>query len=646
MTSNDAKTEKLQLQLNELQLKYDILKSAADREICDLRQSIESLRTMINATDESVYLFSADGILLVMNDIAVKSLDGVSGQWVGKSIFEVLPADVAASMRPFIERVISAGEPVDYTEMKNGRWIMSHIYPVPDEQGKVARLVIFSRDVTESIQAKELVQQTRHNYETFFNTVDDFLWVLDLQGNIIFTNGTVIERLEYSQEELSGKSILMVHPAERRSEAGRIVGEMLIGKTSHCPVPIVTKSGIQIPVETRVSYGSWDGNPVIYGVSKDISKIKLSEEKFSKVFYLNPSACGLSDLSDSKYIEVNDAFCALLGFEKDEVIGKTAPELNILSTESIHAILLNADENGNVTEVHAKLKTKNGETRDVLLSSENIHVQDKIYRFTVVHDITENIKAGKEIRALNQTLEQKVKERTEELETINKKLAFHLGEIEQLTYIAAHDLSEPLVTLTNFTQLIHEEYAGKLDEEGNKSIDFIYYSATRMKSLVKGILDYSRLGKESILSSVDCHKIACEVLIYLKDSITVSSAKINLNQLPVVNGFETEIILLFQNLINNAIKFRKKGIFPEINISAKLLDNEWHFTVEDNGIGINEHDREKVFVIFKRMVKRDEYEGTGIGLAHCKKIVELHGGRIWVESNYNGGSAFNFTIPA
>jgi len=247
--------------------------------------------------------------------------------------------------------------------------------------------------VAENKQEDVLLQQTRKNYETFFNTINDFLFVLDEQGNIIHTNSTVTDRLGYTQEELSGLSVLMVHPPERREEAGRIVGEMLSGVSKVCPIPIVTKSGIQIPVETRVSHGFWDGKPVIFGVTKDISKVKLSEEKFSKVFYLNPSACGLSDLDTGKYLEVNDQFYTLLGFDKNEVIGKTAIELGILTQEAINAVRLNADSNGNITNVKADLKTRNGDIKHVLLSAENIIVQDKKYRYTIVHDITEHKQA-------------------------------------------------------------------------------------------------------------------------------------------------------------------------------------------------------------------------------------------------------------
>jgi len=247
----------------------------------------------------------------------------------------------------------------------------------------------FIMDVTERKKAEALVEQTRQNYEGFFNTIDEFLFVLDEQGNIIHANSTVYDRLGYTRDELFGKSVLMVHLPDRRDEAGRIIGEMLMGAAQFCPIPVQTKSGVQIPVETRVTRGFWNGKPVIFGVTKDISQVRLSEEKFSKLFHINPSACGLSDLETRQYIEVNEVFSKLFGFEKSEVIGKTALELGILTPESSNAIQLHADSNGRIFNVEANLKAKNDEIKHVMLSAENIYVQDKKYRFTVVYDITE-----------------------------------------------------------------------------------------------------------------------------------------------------------------------------------------------------------------------------------------------------------------
>ncbi|MEI7502624.1 MAG: PAS domain S-box protein, partial [Paludibacter sp.] len=276
-------------------------------------------------------------------------------------------------------------------------WIESKFTVQIDDSNEVFIIINF-RDITEQRKANEELSQNRLNYETFFNTIDAFLFVLDVQGNIIHTNNTVNDRLLYSKEELLGKSVLEVHPADRREEAGKIVGEMLSGHAETCPVPIVTKSGVQIPVETRVTHGFWNGEPVIFGVTKDVSKVKLSEEKFSKVFHVNPSACGLTDMETHKYVEVNEAFYNMFGFENDEVLGKTASELSIISSETIQNIEAYSNESGSIYNVEAELRTKNGDIIHALLSAENINVQNKSYRFTVVQDITKRKLAEKNLR--------------------------------------------------------------------------------------------------------------------------------------------------------------------------------------------------------------------------------------------------------
>ena len=265
-----------------------------------------------------------------------------------------------------------------------------------DNDSEINGLRVWSNMLTSLMNNQRIevfLDQTRQNYETFFNTIDDFLFVLDEQGNIIHTNTTVIDRLGYTRKELLGKSVLMIHPPKRRDEVGRIAGEILNGAADFCSVPLITKSGIQIFVETKVSQGVWDGKPAIFRVSKDISQIKLSEEKFSKIFYLNPSACSLSDLVTGEHIEVNEAFCNLLGFDKNEVIGKTPVEFGVLTLESLNTLYLKINASEKVSNLEANLIAKNGDVKHVLLSAENIYIQDKKCRFTVVHDITDRIQA-------------------------------------------------------------------------------------------------------------------------------------------------------------------------------------------------------------------------------------------------------------
>jgi len=173
---------------------------------------------------------------------------------------------------------------------------------------------------------------------------------------------------------------------------------------------------------------------------------------------------------------------------------------------------------------------------------------------------------------------------------------------------------------------------------------YISDAATRMRFLIKGLLDYSRIGREGEVTAIDLNELLVEIQDNVAFHISKTNTIINVDDLPVINGYRSELALLFQNLISNAIKFRKKNIPPQIKITVQKELGQWRFSVEDNGISIPNEHKEKIFKIYQRLHNRSEYEGSGIGLAHCQKIVELHGGKIWVDSKHKVGSTFYFTI--
>jgi len=231
------------------------------------------------------------------------------------------------------------------------------------------------------------------------------------------------------------------------------------------------------------------------------------------------------------------------------------------------------------------------------------------------------------------------------LEIKNIELERKNKELEQFAYVASHDLQEPLRTTSSFAELLQRQYQGKLDEKADKYLAFITQSSDRMKVLIKDLLDYSRIGHKNEFSLVDCNLILQEVLADLNTAIKESKAEIEVDCLPVIRGYPTEIKQLFQNLVMNAIKFCKADVIPQIKITVLEKHGFWEFICKDNGIGIEEQHKERIFIIFQRLHTRTEYQGSGIGLSHCKKIVELHGGKIWVESVPGEGSTFNFTMP-
>jgi two-component system, chemotaxis family, sensor kinase Cph1 len=232
-----------------------------------------------------------------------------------------------------------------------------------------------------------------------------------------------------------------------------------------------------------------------------------------------------------------------------------------------------------------------------------------------------------------------------ELKTAEEKLKRSNAELEQFAYSASHDLREPLRTIASFLQLLEKRYRGRLDEKADEYIDFVVDSAHRMGKLLDDLVEFSRLDwKPGRMKAVDC-SVALEKAIYdLGTAIEESGAQLTYDPLPTVVADESRISRLFQNLVANAIKFRGKGK-SRIHVSAKKKENEWVFSVRDEGIGLDPKFAERIFVVFQRLHTREEYEGTGMGLAMCKKIVKLHGGRIWVESAPGQGATFYFTLP-
>ena len=237
------------------------------------------------------------------------------------------------------------------------------------------------------------------------------------------------------------------------------------------------------------------------------------------------------------------------------------------------------------------------------------------------------------------------KELREENRRTQDELARSNRDLEQFAYVASHDLQEPLRMVATYTQLLAERYQGKLDENADKYIHYAVDGALRMQTLVKDLLAFSRVGrKQEPVRDTDCNLVLRSVIANLKSFIQESGARIIYDTLPVLVAAESELVQLFQNLISNAIKFRSAKP-PEIHITASPRKKEWVFTVEDNGIGIAPQHVDDIFVIFKRLHTREEYPGSGIGLAICKKIVEHNQGRIWVESQPGHGSRFQFSWP-
>ena len=334
---------------------------------------------------------------------------------------------------------------------------------------------------------------------------------------------------------------------------------------------------------------------------------------------------------DLKVLSANRSFYSTFEVTPDETVGNLIYDIgnrqwDIPSLRTLLEEILPKNTQFNNYEVSHKFQTIG--QKIMLLNARQIY-QEVIGTpiiLLAIEDITERKRA-----------EEKLKQTLEELERSNKDL-------EQFAYAASHDLQEPLRTVSNFSQLLAKRYKGELDAKADQFIGFIVDGATRMQEMIDNLLAYSRVStRAKPFEPTNCETLFDQALANVKMAIEESGAVVTHDPLPTVMADASQLVQLFQNLLSNAIKFRKEK--PRIIVSAVQRGNEWLFSVEDNGIGIAPEFMEHIFKMFQREHTSAEYPGTGVGLAICKKIVERHGGRIWVESQTGKGSTFYFTIP-
>jgi signal transduction histidine kinase len=255
----------------------------------------------------------------------------------------------------------------------------------------------------------------------------------------------------------------------------------------------------------------------------------------------------------------------------------------------------------------------------------------------------------RKVEEVNAELRREVIDRSAAERALREKtdaLARSNSELEQFAYVASHDLQEPLRMVSSYVQLFEKRYAGIVDAQAKKYVDYAVEGAKRMQALIGGLLEFSRVGRiDEPFASVDTGAALGQALLNLRSAIEEGHATVTHGPLPTVTGHAGRLAQVFQNLIGNALKFRRPDVAPAVHVSAVPGERDWVFAVRDNGIGIGGEYLDRIFVIFQRLHTRAEYPGTGIGLSICKKVIEHHGGRIWVESKPGGGATFHFTLP-
>lgn len=571
--------------------------------------------------------------------------------------------------------------------------------PVYDQKIMISTVI----DETEKIQAEKALQLSNERFLYATKAVSDAIWDWDIEAGTVFWGSGYESLFGYQSDQMYVSDDLWetkVHPDDKASilesiekarkdpKADKWKGEYRFLKAN---------GDYAYVLENTVILRNGKGEPVrMIGALQDITERKKSEEALiNKTRYLETISNVVEDLlmyndwetvlheslkTIAEAIHVDRVYF-LKNFTDpttqelyarqvyEWVRSGISPQIDNPNCQKIQLSLFPDFLNEVYRKSHFAILTSqiSGEFKQILEEQDiksalqiPIFIKENLFGYIGLDDCSiERIWTAEEISFL-QTIttnigvaiekaefEKSLKKLNKELKASNKNLELSNSELEQFAYVASHDLQEPLRMITSFLALIERKYQDKLDEKGKQYIHFATDGAKRMRDIILDLLEFSRVGRVGNLESApfDVEELIQEIQGLLKVQIQSSKAEIILSNLPAINSPKAALRQLFQNLISNAIKYKKPDIDPIVEISCKENNDEWVFAIKDNGIGIPPEYYEKIFIIFQRLHDKAEYKGSGIGLAICKKIIDYLGGQIWVESKLGIGSIFYFSIP-
>ncbi|TVQ66868.1 MAG: PAS domain S-box protein [Balneolaceae bacterium] len=403
-------------------------------------------------------------------------------------------------------------------------------------------------------------------------------------------------------------------------------------------VPLVNAGktiGVLLTASSKFSEEEIDliflGGDFVSYLAGEISR-KQSENELNRIFESTPDILCMAGL-DGYFKKLNPAASHLLGYSMEELMERPYKEFvhpeDISATADIEAVM---KAGSHVAFFENRYITKEGKVIWLAWTS-RVFPDDEV-QIGIAKDITDR-----------KQYEESLKEMNSELEELVRQLEKSNEELEQFAFIASHDLQEPLRMISSFISQLDKNYENLLDDRAKQYIHFIKEGSSRMRSIIMDLLEYSRIGHVNTeMTEVDLNPILTRLQGIFRKTIHDKKALIEVSQMPVIIASEQGMAQIFQNLLGNALKYNRKNVSPRIELVVEELDDFWKFCVKDNGIGIEKEYSDKIFTIFQRLHSREEYAGSGVGLAICKKIVDNHGGRIWVESEIGKGSTFCFTI--
>lgn len=610
------------------------------------------LRLVLNSNEDRIWAVDKNMELIFFNEIWEKEFAEVFGvrPRKGDNILEILPKDISSGWEIGYQAVFAGetlGSDWSYATLAGERVDMAYnMSPIKDTNGNIIGCAGFAKDVTLLRKAEENLRETVASLTATLESTTDAILVVSKDKTIKQFNSRMSEMWDIPVQLLQEgcqKKVLDIAKRQVIDEKAFLAGvQKMYAKEDAVNCEIIHfKDGRIIE---RYSLPQYMGSTIVGRVLsfRDITDKVNSEGLLRKnVSFLetliesipNPVFAKNRDL---KFTMCNSAFANILELDKADIIGKEVVEI---TSSRLDEICEHIDEK--------LIKTGGFHSRTFKLSKtdpENkygeIIVQKQTFNDTngdidgiigVIVDITEIKKAQNELQDKNEELQR----------YIDSNL-----QLENFAYFASHDLKEPLRTIGNFTQLLQKRYSSQLDDTAMEYMNFIVDGAQTMNRLINDLLTYSRVNSEEHeLEEINISSLLDSIAYNLRQAIDESGAQVEKINMPAeIKGSRTKLFQLFLNLLANALKFRKPDTTPHIIIKSEEQKSHWLFSVTDNGIGISPEFHDKIFVLFRKLHGRSRYEGTGIGLALCKKIVEQHGGKMWVESEEGRGTTFYLTL--
>ncbi len=631
---------------------FDDITTRKQAEIA-LRESEERFRAVVDSAN--------DGILVYDRELKIVAGNRAAERIIGLPLAKIVGAAGFTSLLPCVKHDGSPLGPEDRPTrltIRGGQPLSNVVIGVKRPGGALTWLSVNTAflqradetgwygivstlgDITAQRATEMALRESEERFRQTFELAASGMAHVDLTGRFIRVNRSLCEILGYPEQELIGRSVKEIsHPDDRDltdAERARVhEGEI---DSARFEKRYIRKNGAVVWVELAVALARDPHGHPLHEVAlfDDVTERKQADAALRES---EARFRSLTQLSSDWYWEQDAEFGLTFmsgrmgertGLDPSAYLGRKRwdrPALNLTEADwARHRAQLERHEP--FRDFELQRPTPEGGSRWISLSGEPVFDDDG--RFAGYRGV------GKDITETKQA-EVALREAHEELKRSN-------AELEQFAYVASHDLQEPLRMVSSYTQLLTRRYSEKFDKDAKEFMHYVVDGAARMKQLIEDLLAYSKVGTRGKDFGVEAESSLKRALTNLRAAIQDSGAAVTQDKLPTIPCDEVQLAQLFQNLIGNALKFRSPSV-PRVHVSVMQQEKEWQFSIADNGIGIEPQYFERIFMVFQRLHNKAEYPGTGIGLAICKKVVERHGGRIWVESRPGAGSAFHFTLP-